>query len=142
MRKIPKYKPDNEKAAADVHGPWVDPLFTSWLVELVRKHWDTPISQLPNNILAMFLRQQIAVRIARPIARARIAARYVDGTELHSDELHRAANKPDHPSPAVERASTSRPSRPHGRHNRTAMNNVHSRRCRHGCARSTFDAHR
>lgn len=94
MRKIPKYKPDNEKTAADFHGQWTDKTFSSNLVDpRMKKYWYTPICRLPNGVLSLFLRQNIAVRIAKSVARERVAARYVDGSEWTSDELNQALNK-------------------------------------------------
>ena len=90
MSKIPKYKPDDQKSAADVHGPWVDPGIDTGLIQRCRKYWSTPIVQLPNGVLATFLRQRIAVDVAATEASKRIAAGFTDGTELYDDELEHA----------------------------------------------------
>ena len=90
MGKVPKYKPPDQKSAADVLGPWVDPGFESGLIQRCRQYWTTPIAQLPNEMLATFLRQGTAVALVAPEARGRIEAAFVDGTELYDGELAEA----------------------------------------------------
>jgi hypothetical protein len=75
------------KTAADIEGPWADPKFTSSLIERCRSHWTTPIGELSDEVLATFLRQEIALRITIPEARRRLAAGVCDDTELYDGEL-------------------------------------------------------
>ena len=58
------------KSAADVEGPWidVDPAVTSGLIERCKAHWDTPVDQLPDVMLATFLGQKIALIATIPEA--------------------------------------------------------------------------
>jgi hypothetical protein len=93
MSKIPPDEPPNEKSAADIHGPWVDPGIETGLVARCRKSWTTPISQLSNEMLATFLRQDIAVEFVAPEARRRVEAGIHDDSELYDDELAEALRK-------------------------------------------------
>jgi hypothetical protein len=90
MSKVPQHKPDDQKSAADVSGPWVEPDSSSGLIDRCRRYWTTPISQLPNQILAMFLRQNIAVQWVAAEARRRIADGIEPDTELYEGELEAA----------------------------------------------------
>jgi hypothetical protein len=46
-----------------------------------------------NHVLATFIRQRLALGLVVPEARRRIAAGFVDGTELYADELSVAASE-------------------------------------------------
>jgi len=75
---------------ADVLGPWVDPELESGLVERCKRHWNVPVSTLPNQILATFLRQGIALQLVIPEARRRLDASINDDSELYEGELAEA----------------------------------------------------
>ncbi len=74
-------------SAADVEGPWIDPDFDSGLIQRCKANWHTPISELTNEILATFLRQEIALSLVIPEARKRVTAGYIDDTELYEEQL-------------------------------------------------------
>ncbi len=57
------------RSAEDVEGPWTDPQFDSGLIARCRKYWSSPVSEIPNAILATYLRQEIALELM--IERAR-----------------------------------------------------------------------
>jgi len=95
MGQVPRHKPPDEKSAADILGLWVDPDFESGLIERCRQYWTTPIVQLPNQMLATFLRQGIAVAFVAPEARRRIESGVHDDSELYDDELANALRSLD-----------------------------------------------
>jgi hypothetical protein len=67
---------------ADVAGPWVESDFRSGLIECCKRYWNVPIAELPNEILATYLRQQIALRLVIPEARRRLQTGMDDGSEM------------------------------------------------------------
>ena len=75
---------------ADVEGPWVDPDFESGLIERCRRGWNTPVAELTNELLATYLRQKFALSLVVPEARKRLAAKFVDDTELYDEDLEDA----------------------------------------------------
>jgi hypothetical protein len=75
---------------AEVEGAWVNPKMNSGLIERCRRGWNTPVSELSNELLATYLRQKIALLIVIPEARKRVSANFIDGTELYDDELENA----------------------------------------------------
>jgi hypothetical protein len=75
---------------ADVEGPWRDPRIESGLTERCRRGWNTPIAELTNALLATFIRQRIALTLVVPEARKRLDAKWVDGSDLHDQELENA----------------------------------------------------
>ena len=79
-------------SVADIEGPWVDPNFESGLIERCRRGWNTPVTELTNELLATYLRQKIALSLIAPEAQRRIVAKYVDDTELYDEELQEAFN--------------------------------------------------
>ena len=81
------------RSAADVHGPWVDPGFPSSLIQRCEKYWNVPIGELPNQMLACFLQQKIAVELVLPEARRRIAGGIDDGSELYDGQLAAAVQE-------------------------------------------------
>jgi hypothetical protein len=82
---------NDERSAADVVGPWVNtPGEESGLVRRCKEHWGVPINKLSNAMLAVFLRQRIALPLVIHQAQLRLAAAIVDGTELYEDELANA----------------------------------------------------
>ena len=76
--------------AATVHGPWVESDWESGLIARVRQWWDTPIPDLPDAALALFLRQHIAVDAVLMEARRRLARGRPDDSELYDGELAEA----------------------------------------------------
>jgi hypothetical protein len=78
------------ETVADVEGPWVDPKFDSGLIQRCKRGWNTPVAELTNELLATHLRQKIALSIVLPEARKRVAAKFVDDTELYDEELENA----------------------------------------------------
>jgi hypothetical protein len=91
MGSVPNYVPPDEKSVAEIEGPWVQPDgVETGLIERCRRYWATPIKSLPNGILAMFLRQEIALRFVAAEATARIDSGVLDGSELYDDELAEA----------------------------------------------------
>ena len=81
---------EQRATVADVEGPWADPKWESELIERCKRGWDTPIEELTNELLATYLRQKIALLLVVPEARKRVAAKFVDDTELYDDELANA----------------------------------------------------
>jgi hypothetical protein len=77
---------------ADVVGPWRDHDFDSGLIERCKRHWDVPVSELPNQILATYLRQRIALEIIIPEAQRRLAAGIDDDSDLYEGELAKAVS--------------------------------------------------
>ena len=71
----------------DVLGPWQDPHFESGLIQRCRRYWSVPVTGLPNEALATYLRQRIAVALIAPEARRRVEAGFHDDSELYEDEL-------------------------------------------------------
>ena len=93
VNRVPNYVPPEQKSVADIEGPWVEPAGAgpdTGLIERCRRYWATPIKNLPNGILAMFLRQEIAVRSIAAEAIARIDSGVLDGSELYNEELPEA----------------------------------------------------
>ena len=80
-------------SVADVRGPWVDPDFESSLIARCRENWSVPVSEVSNYVLATFIRQRIALGLVVPEAKRRIAAGYVDDTELYDEELSVAVSE-------------------------------------------------
>jgi CDI immunity proteins len=91
---MPKMK---TPCVADVAGPWVEPDFRSGLIERCKRYWNVPIAELPNEILATYLRQQIALRLVIPEARKRLQTGMDDGSEMYEGELAKALAEADHP---------------------------------------------
>jgi hypothetical protein len=55
------------RTVEDVEGPGIE----SGLIDRCRWSWTIPVEQLPNGVLAMFLRRRIAVPLVAPEARKR-----------------------------------------------------------------------
>ena len=72
---------------ADVAGPWIDSDFESGLIERCKRYWCVPVSELPNEMLATYLRQEIAVEVILPEARRRLEAGIDDDSEMFEWEL-------------------------------------------------------
>ena len=79
------------RAVEDVDGPWREtPGPDTGLVQRCRKYWAVPVEELPNQALATYLRQNIAVSLIAREARRRIDANYHDDSELYDEELANA----------------------------------------------------
>lgn len=74
-------------SVASIEGPWVDSKFDSGLINRCRLDWNTPVTELTNEVLATYLRQRIALLLTVPEAEQRIARNYIDHTEMYDKEL-------------------------------------------------------
>ena len=90
----------NSRCVADIEGPWVDPNFDSGLIARCREYWTVPVSELPNGILATYLRQRIALPLIIPEADNRIAGQVDDDSEMFVGELHEALEAARNAQPA------------------------------------------
>jgi hypothetical protein len=77
-------------SVADLEGEWKDPGFPSGLVERCRQHWNTPITELPDLMVATFLGQGFAVEPMKLEARRRLDSAQPDGSELYDGQLAEA----------------------------------------------------
>jgi len=77
----------NKKSVADTLGPWVDPDWDSGLVQRCRESWNVPIRELINEMLATFLRQDIATDLILEESILRLDAGYDDDSEMFDGEL-------------------------------------------------------
>jgi hypothetical protein len=75
------------QSVADVLGPWIEPDLDSGLIQRCKLYWNVPVNELPNEALATYLRQGIAMQLMEPEARKRLADGFDDGTELYTGEL-------------------------------------------------------
>jgi hypothetical protein len=82
--------PKSPRTVADVEGPWSDPDFESGLVDRCRLYWSVPVTDVPNSILALFLRQRIAVELVKCEAQKRLDSATDDGSEQYEGELAEA----------------------------------------------------
>ena len=80
------------RSVADLEGPWVEPELNSSLISRCRSNWSIPVSEISNYVLATFIRQRKALLLVLPEAKRRLAAEFVDGTELYDEELHVAVS--------------------------------------------------
>lgn len=80
----------NSRSVADIIGPWVDADWPSGLVSRIKNAWNKPIADLSNEMLATFLRQQIATDIILDEAKRRLTDGFTDGSELYEGELAKA----------------------------------------------------
>ena len=80
-------------SAADIHGPWVETGSESGLIDQARQWWPVPVPDLPDAVLALFLRQEIAVDEVLKEARRRLASGRSDGSEKYDGELAAAAQQ-------------------------------------------------
>lgn len=78
------------RSVAEIEGAWKEPELNSGLIKRLRANWSTPIGKLNNHVLATFIRQRLALDLTLPEAERRIAAEYLDGTEILDDELAHA----------------------------------------------------
>jgi hypothetical protein len=80
----------NARSVADVAGPWIEPDFHSGLIECCKRYWNVPVTELPNQILATYLHQKIAMQLMIPEAHKRLQTGVDDGSELYEGELANA----------------------------------------------------
>ncbi len=81
------------KSVADVEGSWVDPDFDSGLIARCKRDWSIPVTELSNEALATYLRQQIALELVIPEARMRVEPGFDDGSEIEDGELAAALQR-------------------------------------------------
>jgi hypothetical protein len=81
-----------EKIVADIEGRWVEPELNSGLIQRCRDNWSKPITEVTNHVLAVFIRQKLALSIVVPEAEDRLMRGYIDNTELYDEELEVAVN--------------------------------------------------
>jgi hypothetical protein len=81
------------RSVANIERPCVDPDYDSGLIQRCRKSWNTPIDELSNEMLATFLRQQIATMAILDEATKRLDINFDDGSELYEGELARAVDE-------------------------------------------------
>ena len=77
-------------SVADVAGPWVDTDFESELIERCKRYWNVPVNELPNEVLATYLRQRITLQLMIPEARKRLERGMNDDSEMYDGELSEA----------------------------------------------------
>ena len=75
------------KSVADIMGPWLETNWQSGLIERCREYWNVPIAELSNEVLATFLRQDIAMDCVLEEAVRRLNAGFDDDSELFEGEL-------------------------------------------------------
>ncbi len=75
------------KTVADVEGEWVDSDFKSGLIERCKRFWNVPITELPDEMVATYLRQEIATDLMIEEARRRLASGKSDDTEMYDGEM-------------------------------------------------------
>jgi len=80
-------------SVSDIVGEWKDPDFESGLIERCKNAWKKPISDLTNEEMATYLRQDIAVKEILPLARERVSKGYDDDTEMFDGELKEIVEK-------------------------------------------------
>lgn len=73
--------------AMDIHGPWVDSGFDSSLIERCRKSWKIPIHQLSDEVIATFIRNNIALKYALEEGKRRVSNNLYDDSLSYEDEL-------------------------------------------------------
>lgn len=81
------------ESVADIEGAWVEQEFESSLIKRCRENWTVPISELPNHVLATFIRQRKGLKLVVPEAMRRIEAGYEDDSDLYDDELSNAIDE-------------------------------------------------
>jgi hypothetical protein len=75
------------KSVADFEGAWIDPPFASGLVERCQRYWNTPISELPDLMVATYINQKLALEQMQVEARRRIDSAQFDGSEFYDGQL-------------------------------------------------------
>jgi transcriptional accessory protein Tex/SPT6 len=80
----------NTTSVADIEGPWIDPEASSGLIERCKRYWNVPVIQLPDVMVATYLRQKIASQLMIGEAERRFASGHTDKSELYDGELAEA----------------------------------------------------
>jgi hypothetical protein len=75
------------RCVGDIVGPWVEPEWDSGLIERLRRSWSIPINELSNEMVATFLRQEIATDVLLEEAKRRLELGFDDESELYEGEL-------------------------------------------------------
>jgi hypothetical protein len=60
------------------------------LIDRCKRYWGVPVPELPNAIVAMFLRQRFALQVIIPEARKRLETGFDDDSEMYEGELAEA----------------------------------------------------
>jgi hypothetical protein len=81
-------------SVADIKGPWVEnAAVCSGLIERCKHYWNTPISELPNLMIATYINQNIATEEMRVEGRRRLNKGQCDHSELYDGQLAEAVAK-------------------------------------------------
>ena len=83
----------NTNCVADIVGPWVDSDWDSGLVERCLESWNVPICELSNEMLATFLRQEIATDWILEETIKRLDVGFDDESEMYEGELAEKAQE-------------------------------------------------
>jgi hypothetical protein len=83
----------NSRTISDIEGPWKHPEAETALTDACKKYWDVPFPDLPNAVLAMFIRQRIGLPFVVDEAKIRVHNGFQDGSELYEEELANALAK-------------------------------------------------
>jgi hypothetical protein len=78
------------QSVADIQGPWLEADFASSLIERCKRYWNVPVTQLPDEALATYVRQRIALKLTVPEAQRRVRGGLCDGSEMYDGELAEA----------------------------------------------------
>ncbi|WP_130430373.1 hypothetical protein [Rivibacter subsaxonicus] len=84
----------NAKTVADIAGPWIGEASTG-LLERCKVHWNVPIAQLSDLMIATFLSQGVATDEMLGEAKYRLASRPRDDTEHFDGQLEEAVRRAD-----------------------------------------------
>jgi hypothetical protein len=74
-------------SVADIEGSWIDPEVSTDLIERCKRYWDVAMGQLPDVMVATYLRQEIATQLMIEEAERRLAGGVTDNSELYEGEL-------------------------------------------------------
>lgn len=77
-------------------GPWVDSESECGFIEELRVAWDQPIESLSNRVLAICLRQRLAIDDVLAIAKVRLSTQFDDDSEMHETELRDAVEETEY----------------------------------------------
>jgi hypothetical protein len=83
-------KMSSAQSVADVDGPWVDQEFDSGLIARCKRFWSVPVADLPNAMLATYIRQRCGLSLVVPEARRRLECQINDDSETYEGELAEA----------------------------------------------------
>jgi len=83
-------KPVMQTSVSKVEGSWDQSESQAGFIQQCKLFWESPINEVPTNVLAIFLRHSIALEIVIPEAQSRLANSFSDDTELYDGELAEA----------------------------------------------------